>query len=530
MTINGLVRWTIGRGLAGLEAWAGHARHRRRRHLRQRALRRSEHRRPRHGVMLGRHGDGRGRDVEPRRDGVRLRHEPAAAHAARSLVWAEFGVDAGRRRTRLRATARASLAYRKRTQPLALPSAAASFRIPIRRAIGVPDGHSGVGRRARRSRRAQGTSDRRRARFRPTHANFVVNDGQRDRERHSGARSRRRAAAVRERFGVDAARRSRVPGARSDMADLVIHGGRRLSGRDRRRGQQERGAAAAGRVPADDRDLRAPERAADSRRRGDDRAAAIARRRRSRATGTTTLRDHLPRHHVVRAGSASGRPAARVGAAARRAARPHRARDARAAGRRLSRAPHDHDASARAASRWARASSRRRRATSSRRPTACTARRCICSKRRSPARKRRCWPRRRRQASTEIRQRRLRAARRRAVRVPGGAWARASTASARRRSASSRPIGCAARRTRCAATTSKPASWGVVGAITGGDVEVTGAHAEDLEPITAVLAEMELDFDLEDDRFAVRPSIARRRAPHHHRPLARRSRATSSAS
>jgi UDP-N-acetylglucosamine 1-carboxyvinyltransferase len=50
------------------------------------------------------------------------------------------------------------------------------------------------------------------------------------------------------------------------------------------------------------------------------------------------------------------------------------------------------------------------------------------------------------------------------------------------------------------------ASWGVVGAITGGEVEITGVHAEDLEPITAVLAEMQLDFDLEDQRFVVRPS------------------------
>jgi UDP-N-acetylglucosamine 1-carboxyvinyltransferase len=47
------------------------------------------------------------------------------------------------------------------------------------------------------------------------------------------------------------------------------------------------------------------------------------------------------------------------------------------------------------------------------------------------------------------------------------------------------------------------ASWGVVAAITGGDVEVTGVHAEDLEPITAVLAEMQLEFELEDMRFAV---------------------------
>jgi len=53
------------------------------------------------------------------------------------------------------------------------------------------------------------------------------------------------------------------------------------------------------------------------------------------------------------------------------------------------------------------------------------------------------------------------------------------------------------------------ASWGVVGAITGGEVEVTGVHAQDLEPITAVLHEMQLDFDLEDGRFAVRPSTLR---------------------
>jgi UDP-N-acetylglucosamine 1-carboxyvinyltransferase len=50
------------------------------------------------------------------------------------------------------------------------------------------------------------------------------------------------------------------------------------------------------------------------------------------------------------------------------------------------------------------------------------------------------------------------------------------------------------------------ASWGVVGAITGGEIEITGVHADDLEPITAVLGEMRLDFDLEDQRFTVRPS------------------------
>jgi UDP-N-acetylglucosamine 1-carboxyvinyltransferase len=64
------------------------------------------------------------------------------------------------------------------------------------------------------------------------------------------------------------------------------------------------------------------------------------------------------------------------------------------------------------------------------------------------------------------------------------------------------------------------ASWGVVGAITGGEVEVTGVEAQDLEPITAVLHEMQLDFDLGAGRVR-RPSLdAPRRSPDHHGTLA----------
>jgi UDP-N-acetylglucosamine 1-carboxyvinyltransferase len=56
-------------------------------------------------------------------------------------------------------------------------------------------------------------------------------------------------------------------------------------------------------------------------------------------------------------------------------------------------------------------------------------------------------------------------------------------------------------------------SWGVVGAITGGEVEVTGAAARDLEPIAAILAQMGVNMDLEDGRFVIRPSalVAARR-------------------
>ncbi len=57
------------------------------------------------------------------------------------------------------------------------------------------------------------------------------------------------------------------------------------------------------------------------------------------------------------------------------------------------------------------------------------------------------------------------------------------------------------------------ASWAVVGAITAGDLEVTGASAADLEPIAAILAQMGVQLELEEGRFAVRPSalVAARR-------------------
>jgi UDP-N-acetylglucosamine 1-carboxyvinyltransferase len=49
-------------------------------------------------------------------------------------------------------------------------------------------------------------------------------------------------------------------------------------------------------------------------------------------------------------------------------------------------------------------------------------------------------------------------------------------------------------------------SWGVVGAITGGEMEVRGARAEDMEVIAAPLRQMGLDCRYDDERFAVYPS------------------------
>jgi UDP-N-acetylglucosamine 1-carboxyvinyltransferase len=56
-------------------------------------------------------------------------------------------------------------------------------------------------------------------------------------------------------------------------------------------------------------------------------------------------------------------------------------------------------------------------------------------------------------------------------------------------------------------------SWAVVGAVTGGEVEVTGAAAQDLEPIAAILSMMNVNMELSENRLAVRPSnlVAARR-------------------
>ena len=49
-------------------------------------------------------------------------------------------------------------------------------------------------------------------------------------------------------------------------------------------------------------------------------------------------------------------------------------------------------------------------------------------------------------------------------------------------------------------------SWGVVAAITGGDIEVTGARSSDLEVIASPLKRMGLNCSHEDDTLVVRPS------------------------
>jgi UDP-N-acetylglucosamine 1-carboxyvinyltransferase len=57
-------------------------------------------------------------------------------------------------------------------------------------------------------------------------------------------------------------------------------------------------------------------------------------------------------------------------------------------------------------------------------------------------------------------------------------------------------------------------SWAVVAAVTGGEVEVDGVRARDMEPIVSVLGRMSLRCDLRDDGFTIRES-----RPHAIRPL-----------
>jgi len=137
VTMNGLVRWLIGRGLAGLEAWAGTP-----------------------GTVGGAiHGNAHygGRNISESVTGVGLLSRsgdlsvvPQAEmgfgydtsrlfDTGEVVVWADFWVSRGDPAA-LRTTARASLAHRKRTQPLHLPSAGCVFQNPDPARDRVPEG------------------------------------------------------------------------------------------------------------------------------------------------------------------------------------------------------------------------------------------------------------------------------------------------------------------------------------------------------------------------------------------------------
>jgi UDP-N-acetylmuramate dehydrogenase len=198
VTVNGLVRWTIARGLGGLEAWAGtpgtvggaiygNA------HFQGRLIGECVSRvrvAPRQGAPA---------DLGP--EAMEFGYdESRLQRTGEVLLWAEFRTTPGEPAA-LREIARASLGFRKRTQPLAMPSAGCVFRNPEPGRDVLPDGVPAsagalVDRAGLKGARAGG------AMVSPTHANFIVNAG--------GATAadvralvERCRAAVRTRFGVE---------------------------------------------------------------------------------------------------------------------------------------------------------------------------------------------------------------------------------------------------------------------------------------------------------------------------------------
>jgi UDP-N-acetylmuramate dehydrogenase len=174
VTINGLVRWTINHGVAGLEAWAGTP-----------------------GTVGGAvHGNAhfRGRLISELITSVTLATPagvvnlvPAAEmefdydysrlHRTKEIVLsADFRVTSGDP-VALRAIARESLAFRKRTQPLESPSAGCVFQNPDpARGDSVPDGiPPSAGALVDRAGLKGSASGH--ARVSRTHANFIVNEG-----------------------------------------------------------------------------------------------------------------------------------------------------------------------------------------------------------------------------------------------------------------------------------------------------------------------------------------------------------------
>jgi UDP-N-acetylmuramate dehydrogenase len=173
VTINGLVRWTVSRGVGGLESWAGtpgtlggaifgNA------HFQGRLISELVER-----VRLVTN-EGQILDV-PAAD-MRFAYDFSRLHdTGEVVVSADLRVSTGDPAS-LRAVARESLAFRKRTQPLESPSAGCIFQNPdpVREVIpeGIPPSAGALVDRAGLKGAHEG-----RAQVSTTHANFIVNTG-----------------------------------------------------------------------------------------------------------------------------------------------------------------------------------------------------------------------------------------------------------------------------------------------------------------------------------------------------------------
>ncbi len=172
VTINGLVRWLIGRGLAGLESWAGtpgtvggaihgnahYAGHNISEHIVEVGLLSSR------GVLA----------IVPAAEMGFGYDTSRLFDTSEVVVWADVRVSGGEPDA-MRAVARASLAHRKRTQPLHLPSAGCVFQNPDptrdRVPMGIPWSAGALVDRAGLKGASSGG-----ATISTTHANFIVAD------------------------------------------------------------------------------------------------------------------------------------------------------------------------------------------------------------------------------------------------------------------------------------------------------------------------------------------------------------------
>jgi UDP-N-acetylmuramate dehydrogenase len=173
VTINALVRWTINHGHAGLEAWAGTPgtvggaifgnAHFQGRNISDLVTQ----------VMLV---DADGKVEEVSTSDMDFGYDFSRLHRTREVVLAaDFHVTPGDPEA-LRAVARDSLAYRKRTQPLASPSAGCIFQNPDPSRDRVPDGiPCSAGALVDRA-GLKGAREGQ-ARVSPTHGNFIINEG-----------------------------------------------------------------------------------------------------------------------------------------------------------------------------------------------------------------------------------------------------------------------------------------------------------------------------------------------------------------
>jgi UDP-N-acetylmuramate dehydrogenase len=198
VTINGLVRWTINHGCAGLGIWAGTPG-------------------TVGGAIFGNaHFGGRligdvvtevlvasrnGTTAQIARSAMAFAYDRSRLQeTGETLLSAVFEVADGDPAV-IRATARESLAFRKRTQPLDVPSAGCVFRNPERGRDTVPDGMSWSAGALVDHAGLKGVAIGG-ARVSLTHGNFIVNDGTATARDISRLIERCRAT-VREKFGVE---------------------------------------------------------------------------------------------------------------------------------------------------------------------------------------------------------------------------------------------------------------------------------------------------------------------------------------